>query len=179
MNKYELLFIVSSQYTDVEIEKIKAQVISEVETALGTVVKTENLGKIRLAYPIKKQRHGTYILVYFDAESSVITTLNRKLTLTDEILRHTITARSAEAEKHVFELTSYVVPLSEEARQEREVPHRTPIARQPRRKVEEIALLAPSTTSRSVTLKEESKMSMEELDKKLDEILESDITKNI
>lgn len=174
MNKYELLFIASSQYTDAEIEKIKTQVVSEVETAGGTVVKTENLGKIRLAYPIKKQRHGTYILVYFDAESSVITTLNRKLTLTDEILRHTITARPAEAEKHVFELTSYVAPLSEEARQEREVSHRAPIVRQPRRKVEEIIPPAPSATSQ-----EESKMTMEELDKKLDEILESDITQNI
>lgn len=174
MNKYELLFIVSSQYTDAEIAKIQEQVITEINAVSGIVVKTEIIGKIHLAYPIKKQRHGTYILVYFDAESSTLAILNRKLTLMDEILRHTITTRPAEAEKRKFELISYIAPLSEEARQEREVTRRAPIVRPAHRKAEEIAPPVPSISS-----KEESKMTMEELDKKLDEILESDITKNI
>ena len=179
MNKYELLFIVSSQYTEAEIEKIKAQVVSEVEAAGGTIVKTENLGKIHLAYPIKKQNHGTYILVYFDAESSALVQLIRKLTLTDEILRHSITMRPSYAETSKFELSSYVAPLSEEARKE----HFTPQGqgstgtRPVRRRVEKAAEIIPQVLSQAPSV--ESKMSMEELDKKLDEILKADVTENI
>ncbi|MBI4713670.1 30S ribosomal protein S6 [Candidatus Uhrbacteria bacterium] len=180
MNQYELLFIISSQYTDAEIEKIKAQVSAEIETVGGTIVKTENLGKIHLAYPIKKQNHGTYILVYFDVESSVLGPLIRKLSLTDEVLRHTTSLRPKDAEKRVFELTSYVAPLSEEARKEHFTPQNATGARPPRRRIEKVAeIVQVAPTVLSQTSPEESKMSMEELDKKLDEILKADITDNI
>lgn len=177
MNKYELLYLVSNQYTDAEVEKIAEQVVGEVTGLGGTVIASRVIGKIRLAYPIKKQRHGTYVLVYFDAEPSALETLSRKLTLTDELLRHTMTTRREGAEKKRYELTSYVAPLSEEARalrgerqgpRERLSEERAPIVARP---------LPPPTPS--VTSTNEQKMSIEELDKKLDELLESDITENI
>ena len=181
MNKYELLFIVSSQYTEAEIEKIQAQIVAEVETVGGTIVKTENLGKIHLAYPIKKQNHGTYILVYFDAESSAIEQLIRKLILTDEILRHSIAIRPSYAETSKFELSSYVAPLSEEARKEHFTPQGAATGARPVRrrieKVPEIVQVIHPVLSQAPSV--ESKMSMEELDKKLDEILKADVTENI
>jgi small subunit ribosomal protein S6 len=172
MNKYELLYIVSSQYTDAEIEKIQEQVASEVTAVGGTIVSSQNLGKIKLAYPIRRQWHGSYILTYFDAESSAISALERKLTLTDEVLRHTLTARKPDIQKMAFELTSYIAPLSEEARRERHKDHSEESARPiPRRKVDVLPPPTPSSTSH-----EEKKMSIEELDKKLDEMLDVDIT---
>ncbi len=175
MNQYELLYIVSNQYTDGEIEKIAGQVSAEVTHLGGTVISSRNIGKIRLAYPIKKQRHGTYVLVHFDAESSVIDSLNRKLGLTDEVLRHTITTRRPGAENEAYELTSYVAPLSEEARRERQKDRPEDGTRPVRRAAEEPLPPPPP----SATSAEESKMSMEELDKKLDEILDVDSTENI
>lgn len=172
MNKYELLYIVSSQYTDGEIVKIQEQVNAEVISLGGTVVSSQNLGKIRLAYPIKKQWHGSYVLMYFDAEPSAIASLDRKLTLTDEVLRHTIITRQTDTQKMAFELTSYVAPLSEEARRERHKEHGEEAPRPaPRHKVEELPAPTPSVSSSA-----EKKMSIEELDKKLDEILDVDVT---
>ena len=172
MNKYELLYIVSSAYTDVEIEKIQQQVNAEVTVVGGTIVASQNLGKIKLAYPIKKQWHGSYILTYFDVDPSAITALDRKLTLTDEVLRHTLITRKADVQKMAFELTSYVAPLSEEARRERHKDHAEEGERPVhRRKVEALPLPAPSLSS-----PDEKKMSIEELDKKLDELLEVDVT---
>ncbi len=159
MNPYELLYIVSNQYTDAEIEKITQQVANEVTRAGGTIISSRNIGKIRLAYPLKKQHHGTYILMHFDAEPTVIDVLNRKFGLTSEVLRHTITTRQPGAENEVYELTSYVAPLSEEARRERQKDH--------------------SSAPPSVTATQERSMSMEELDKKLDELLDVSATKNI
>lgn len=172
MNTYELLYIVSTAYTDAEIEKIKEQVSGEVTALGGMVLSSQNLGKIRLAYPINKQHHGSYILTYFEAEPSVITSLDRKLTLTDEVLRHTLLRSIPDTHTKKFELTSYVAPLSEESRRERHKEHDEEGSRPaPRRKVEELPLPAPS-----VTASEEKKMSIEELDKKLDEILDQDLT---
>lgn len=172
MNPYELLYIVSTSYTDAETSQIQEQIALEITRAGGAIIRNENLGKIRLAYPIKKQHHGSYILVYFAAEPSIISALNRKLSLTDTIMRHTIGMRPAGVETKKVELSSYVAPLSEEARRQRFDSSESP--RPVRRRVEELPPPAPSVTST-----QEQKMSMEDLDKKLDELLEADVTKNV
>ena len=172
MNKYELLYIVSAQYTDKEVEGIQKLVSDLLEKSGGKVVSQQNLGKIKLAYPIKKQRHGTYILVYFDAEPNTVKETNRLLGLMDEVLRHTMLARPHGAEERKFEISSYIAPLTEEGK--RVEIKQTKIER-PKIDVQEE--LAPPTPS--INTAEESKMSIEELDEKLDKILEGDIADNI
>ncbi len=171
MKEYELLYIIPAQYTDVEIGKIQEKIQKLLEDAGAKVFRNENLGKIRLAYPIKTQRHGSYILVHFNAEASVIQDLNRRLTLAEEILRHTLLVRAKGALEKKFTLLSYVAPLSEEARTDREpLPRRSP---RPMRKP--VAQLAPPVP----VVAQSSSMSMEELDQKLNKILEGDIAENI
>lgn len=176
MNQYELLYIVSNHYTDEEISKISEQISGEVTAVGGTIVSSQSIGKIRLAYPIKKQRHGTYMLVYFDAESPAIEPLNRKLILTDEILRHVITSRRPGAEKETYELTSYVAPLSEEARREKQKDHSEEVSRPAQHRFVDAEIAPPPPSEKSA---EEQKMSIEELDKKLDALLDADVTENI
>ena len=172
MKGYELLYIVGTQYTDEEIARIQEQIAKLLTDAGGALLKSQNLGKIRLAYPIKNIRHGTYILVYFDAEPSAVQDVNRRLGLTDEILRHTLLARPSDALERTFELTSYVAPLSEEAKTERE-PRRAP-SRSVQKRVPVPQIAPPPPAQR-----EESSMTMEELDQKLDKILEGYIADNI
>ncbi len=179
MNKYELLYIVGTQYTDPEVEKIQEQVLAEVTAVGGTIVRHENLGKIRLAYPIKKARHGTYIVVYFDAAPEGVNALNRKLTLTDEVLRHTLTTRPNGIDKAPIEISSYVPPLSDEGRRQKFDSRSDEPARPlPTHKQEEFPVTA-APVAPSATSTQESKMSIEELDKKLDALLESDVTENV
>jgi small subunit ribosomal protein S6 len=170
MKGYELLYIVGTQFTDEEIAGIQSKIDGMLTQAGANVLKTQNLGKIKLAYPIQNLRHGSYVLSYFDAEPSVIADVNRRLGLTEEVLRHTLLARPEDALTRTFELTSYVAPLSEEARSEREMKRAsTRTFKKP-----DIALPPPTPVSR-----QESTMSMEELDQKLDKILEGDIAENI
>ncbi len=181
MNQYELLYIVPTQYTDQEVDEIQVKISGIVEKVGGTVSSSKNLGKIRLAYPIKKVRHGSYVLVYFESKPESIKELNRLLGLSEEMLRHTIVTRVPGFEEREFELTSYVAPLSEEAREQKrearehkKVKPIAPVAPAPAPAPTPIAPPAPSAET-----PEESKMTMEELDKKLDAILEDDITENI
>lgn len=172
MKEYELLYIVPALYTDVEIGKIQEKIHQLLEAAGAKVLRDENLGKVRLAYPIKTQRHGSYVLVHFNVEPSALQDLNRRLTLSEEILRHTLLARANGALEKKFELSSYVAPLSEEARAERGGSSRRSARPAIRKPVSQIAPPTPMVASRPA-------MSMEELDEKLDKILEGDIADNI
>ena len=170
MKGYELLYIVGTQFTDQEIVDIQGKINASIEEVGAKVLKSENLGKIKLAYPIKKIRHGSYILTYFDAETSAVSDLNRRLALREEILRHTLLERPAGALERTFELVSYIAPLSEEARPEKEM-KRPPV--KTFKEVEE-QVAAPFPVSAT-----EPSMTMEELDQKLDKILAGDIAENI
>ena len=173
MKEYELLYIVPAIHTDVEIGQIQENITKLLDAACAKVLRNENLGKIRLAYPVKTQRHGSYILVHFNTEPTAVQDLNRRLTLSDEILRHTILVRPSGALEKKFELSSYVVPLSEEARAERSTSHRhSAKAGVTKKPFEQIAPPTPS-------VEKQPAMSMEELDEKLDKILEGDIADNI
>lgn len=170
MKEYELLYIVGTQFTDQEIQRLQSKIDEMLTQAGAKVVKTQNLGKIKLAYPIKKIHHGSYVLSYFDAEPSVIVDLNRRLELAEEILRHTLLARPTGALERTFELVSYVAPLSEEAKSEREM-KRAPM--------KTFKKAEPQLPSPAPVLAQKSSMTMEELDQKLDKILKGDIAENI
>lgn len=173
MKGYELLYIVGSQFTDEEIGGIQGIMTKLLETAGAKILRNENLGKIRLAYPIKKIRHGSYILVHFDAEGSALSDLNRRIGLTEEVLRHTILERPEGAVERTFELSSYVPPLSEEAKVEKET-KRPSSSKSSKKKAEEIEIAPPTPASA-----EDASLTMEELDQKLDKILDGDIAENI
>ncbi|MCH8049543.1 30S ribosomal protein S6, partial [Patescibacteria group bacterium] len=69
---YELLYIIPSKFSDSEIDGIRGKVASQLETAGAKIEKTEDLGKIKLAYPVKKERHGSYILIFMDVDGDAL-----------------------------------------------------------------------------------------------------------
>ncbi|OGL67304.1 30S ribosomal protein S6 [Candidatus Uhrbacteria bacterium RIFCSPHIGHO2_01_FULL_63_20] len=169
MKMYEFLYIIPSRYAENEIEGVAKTVTGMVERAGGSIVKTTVLGRLKLAYPIKGSRYGTYVLTFFEAEPAAMAALDRALSLCDEVLRHTILSAKPGDEKKKAELTAYVAPLSEEAREERA--DRRPA---PSRAPAPVLSAAPAAVKVG-----EPAMSIEELDKKLDEILDTDVTKGI
>ncbi|MBU0646401.1 30S ribosomal protein S6 [Patescibacteria group bacterium] len=171
MKKYELLYIVPAQYTDAEIEGIRQTVVGWVEKINAQITRHENLGKIKLAYPINKVRHGTYILVHFDLESHDVSTLDSELRMSHEILRHQIIVAPKGAADRKYEISSYVPPLADEVKRESSAPASAPTYTHSAKPKP----LAPPPPM----VKEESNLSVEELDKKLDELLEDDMSKSL
>lgn len=49
----------------------------------------------RLAYPIRRQQRGTYLLVYFDAPTGELTAINRELNMAEPVMRHLVTVCDA------------------------------------------------------------------------------------
>ena len=152
MKPYELLYIVPAVMTDAEAETVNAKVTEMVKATGAQIIRVENLGKIKLAYPIKHQKYGFYMLVQFDAEAEVISKLEYDLRLNENILRHQLIARGEGADKKAYKLEAYQSPISEEGFA-------------PRR-----GASAPMTAA--PIIKKGPEMTIEELDKKLDAILE-------
>ncbi len=96
MRKYEIIFIVKSleeEATNNVIEKF-AKLIA---TNGGKIDKEDRWGKKRLAYEIKKEAEGFYVIFYVTCEPACVNECDRVMKITDEILKHMI-VRSDEKE---------------------------------------------------------------------------------
>ena len=86
MNQYESVIIIN---TNVDEEKMKA-LIEKFSTLInndGKVEKVEELGKKKLAYEVKKNKEGYYVVYTFDAKPELIAELERNYRITDEVIK--------------------------------------------------------------------------------------------
>lgn len=93
MNHYEFFGILSGTYADTEVGALVSQLEETIKKHTETIHYVQNLGRRKLAYPIKHQGHGTYVLIEFDADGEAIKKLDRLFRLTSELLRHCIVRR--------------------------------------------------------------------------------------
>lgn len=86
MNKYESVIIINPS---VEEEGMKAliQKFTDLIDKDGKVEKVEELGKKRLAYEVKKNKEGYYVIFYFEANPQAIAELERNYRITDEVIK--------------------------------------------------------------------------------------------
>lgn len=153
---YEILYIIPSKFSDSEIDGVTKRVSNVLETAGAKVQETKNLGKIKLAYPVKKMRHGTYILTFVEHDGSNLAKIDQDFRLSEDVLRHVVVKRPDGIPTMNFTLTSYQEPLSPEGK-------RTAVKKEPRVKKSQAEPIA-------------EKMTVMDLDKQLDDILDSDLT---
>jgi small subunit ribosomal protein S6 len=90
MPKYELMYILSSAVTDNDMPIISAEVDKFITDHEGKILSQEMMGKKKLAYPIKKTRNGFYVLTTFNAEGSLMKSLDNKLRSIESIIRYLV-----------------------------------------------------------------------------------------
>lgn len=86
MNKYESVVIINPS---LEVESIKALVskFSDLINTNGKVDSVEELGNKKLAYEIKKNKEGYYIVIKFEAKPELVAELERVYRITDEVIK--------------------------------------------------------------------------------------------
>lgn len=91
MPRYELMYILASSVSDDQIPETTQGIEQFVTDNGGTEINHENLGKKKLAYPIKKTRNGHYGVITFTAEGKGVNSLDAKLrTQKGTVIRHII-----------------------------------------------------------------------------------------
>ena len=88
--KYELVYVVSPDATDDQVTDLHNQVDAIVQRIGGQLEKTENWGRRRLAYEIGPHKEGTYVLETINGSGELMKEIDRRLRVTDLIIRHLI-----------------------------------------------------------------------------------------
>ncbi len=85
--QYELIYIVSPVATDQEVADLHTQVETIAAKFAGTLEKTENWGRRKLAYEIGPHREGTYVLETLNGPSAMMNEMERRLKVSDKVIR--------------------------------------------------------------------------------------------
>lgn len=80
-------------HPDLEVDLTKAEErVTKIFTDNGgKVVATDNWGKRKLMYPIKKQEHAVYVFYTVEMEGEGVKKVEATLNITDEVLRYLLT----------------------------------------------------------------------------------------
>jgi small subunit ribosomal protein S6 len=101
MNRtYEIMFIVRPDVEEADIDKLIEGFSANVTNGGGEVKSVEKMGRRRLAYTVRKFNDGFYILLNIAAEGSLITEIERRLRVSEQVIKF-ITVRMDEEEKRL------------------------------------------------------------------------------
>ena len=88
--KYELVYIVSPDASDDQVNDLHAQVDAIVQRMGAQLEKTENWGRRKLAYEIGRHKEGTYVLELINGNGDVMKEIDRRLKVSDLVIRHLV-----------------------------------------------------------------------------------------
>lgn len=101
--QYELVYILAPDATEQQIADLHTQVEQIVARLNGTIEKTDNWGRRKLAYEIGKHKEGVYVLEVILGGGELMKELDRRLKVFDLVIRHSIVR--VDEEKRVVERT--------------------------------------------------------------------------
>lgn len=95
---YENVFIVRPDLSTTQVEALANELSEVVQSNGGAVGKTEHWGLRNLAYRIRKNRKGHYVLLNLDAPPEAVRELERRQRIHEDVIRY-LTVRVEELEQ--------------------------------------------------------------------------------
>jgi len=163
---YEVLFIAPNKYTEEEAAKVSEEVKTLIVEKGGIVTHHEYWGKKKLAYQIDHNHFGYYNLYEFDLEKPQLQALNNLLRLFEKILRHQIITIKKRSEKEIVADKAKATKLAQDEKDEKdeEIKEKEQKVEKDEKEIE---------AEKKKKKKDEGKANLEDLDKKLEGILEA------
>ena len=91
MRTYELIFIVHPDLDETAFKEVVERVKGWITDAKGKVIDVDIWGKRKLAYAIRKQSEGQYVMMKTEMEPTLCAELERNLRFLEPVLRHLLT----------------------------------------------------------------------------------------
>ena len=85
---YEIVFIINPDAEDAEVMRLTEAAQKTITDQGGNIVKTEMMGKRRLAYEIDHKREGIYVLLEVEGSGREIAEFERRMRVNDRVLRY-------------------------------------------------------------------------------------------
>jgi small subunit ribosomal protein S6 len=97
LRDYEVLYIVRADLDDEKVQDAVKRVNTLIQRSGGTIEQTNLWGKRKLAYEVKHQKEGSYVLQDFQLDPNRVPELEASLKITEEVLRHLIVRKPEKA----------------------------------------------------------------------------------
>jgi len=88
MRNYEIIFIVRPDVTEEDVDKLIAQMEGVVTGTGSKLEKVEKLGRRRLAYRVRKQREGFFVLFRLQGSGDTVKEFERRLKVIDTVIKY-------------------------------------------------------------------------------------------
>lgn len=98
MKEYELTVLLHPDL-EIDLEKPLAKVEQILADNGGKVIKKDNWGKRKLAYPIRKEDFAVYVYYEIEMPAEGLLKVNNTFNITDEVLRFLLVNKDPRAEK--------------------------------------------------------------------------------
>jgi small subunit ribosomal protein S6 len=85
---YEIIFIADPNLSEPDVETLTTTIKGYVEKEGGKIEKSENWGKKRLAYEVRRHRDGYYVLLTVLGSAALVKEVERRIRVTDGVIRH-------------------------------------------------------------------------------------------
>jgi len=168
---YELLMIFPVNLEEKQRQEALKKIFNFITQNKGQVQEPDIWGNQQLAYEIKHQTNGFYVLVEFDQEPDKLKKMDADMRVMPELLRYLITKKKVKTEADI---------AKEKMIQEKIAAKKNQVAKQ-----EEMAMEKEVKAKEEVIKKKEEatkkakadvgKISLDDLDEKLDEILKEEV----
>lgn len=152
---YEIAYFISPDLGDEEAVAYTATIKNAITKANGEVQKEEGLHKRRLAHPLNHKKQGYFGYMHFVMDAQKIQPMSRALSLDKTILRHMIIAVD---NKQIVQMQKPAQNIMAQEKTKKDAADKEAV---------EKAIFKEG----AVSAQEEKKVEIEELDKKLEEIL--------
>ena len=128
MNRdYELGVILNPEASEEETRAVMDRVEQVIANHGGQIVRVNQWGRRRLAYPIQRHRDGVYVFIDMILTPETVSELERTLKVSETVLRHMVKKRDSkiaqkEREEREARAAASPVPAAPEAEAEEPVP---------------------------------------------------------
>ncbi len=166
MTHYEMLVVLPGTLTEAEAKPVIDSIKETAERFGATEMTVHDMGKSRLAYPMKHIRYGYYYILQFSAEESKVQEIQNRVRLINNVLR--MTFRTYDPATQTVDKTKLsITPLSSVVAEEAPRESRDFGRRESTKPV----------AAEKVEADPKKAVSMEEIEEKLDKMLEKDLGK--
>ncbi len=87
MGRYEIIYILAPNTPEDTMKELVTRFESELTSGGGVLLRVEKWGRKKLAYEVRKFREGFFILFVTDCQGEMVTELERRFRMTDQVIK--------------------------------------------------------------------------------------------
>lgn len=117
MRNYETIVIFKTTASEAAVSTITKKLEKVLTKKPGKVTKKDDWGVKTLAYPIKKEKQGKYVIWFYNQDAKTVAEVDKALRYEEEILRYSTIVADEALEKHLAEKKAKKAEAAEGERQ--------------------------------------------------------------